>query len=104
MGRKAIFAPRFTSDKEQNAYWEKSFSNQALLGYALTGPTENYLLTTVTDSITNFMYGEGIFQQSRYSGLTGGFLSISSTPGGKFAEDVYKAFSGLKTKRSQGRP
>ncbi len=52
-------------------------------------------MTTVTDSITNFMYGEGIFQQSRYSGLTGGFLSISSTPGGKFAEDVYKAFSGL---------
>ena len=95
MGRKAIFAPRFTSEKEQNDYWNKSFSNQALLGYAMTGPTENYLLTTVTDSITNFMYGEGIFQQSRYSNLSGGFLSISSTPAGKFAEDVYRAFGGL---------
>lgn len=95
MSRKAIFAPRFAGDKEQKDYWDKSFSNQALLGYAVTGPTENYLLTTVTDSITNFMYGEGVFQQSRYSNLSGGFLSISSTPAGKFAEDVYRAFGGL---------
>jgi len=95
MARKALFAPTNRSEKEQKKYYEESFSPQALVGYFMSGPTENYVLTAGVDSVAQLMTGKTVFSQNvRYSGLGGSPFDISSTPAWSVLSDTGKALRG----------
>jgi hypothetical protein len=95
MARKVVFAPTTKSEKEQKKYWEDSFSNKALLGYFMSGPTENYLLMGGIDSVAQFATGETVFSQNvRYSGLGGSPFDISGTPAWSSLNNYAKAIRG----------
>lgn len=92
MGRKALFAPSYKDEKEYNKWWEDAFSNKALVGYFMSGPTENYLLTSGIDTVSQLMVGETVFSQNvRYSNLGGSPMDISSTPAYSVLRDVAKS-------------
>jgi hypothetical protein len=95
MARKIVFAPTTKSEKEQKKYWEDSFSNKALLGYFMSGPTENYLLMGGIDSVAQFATGQTVFSQNvRYSGLGGSPFDVSGTPAWSALSNYAKAIRG----------
>jgi hypothetical protein len=95
MARKVVFQPAFKDEKERKKYWEDNFSTQAIIAYALSGPTENYLITSGIDSIAQALTGQSVIApRVRYSGLDGGIFNPYSTPAGKLVEDVTRAVRG----------
>lgn len=94
MARKYLFQPAYKDEKERKKYWEENFSTQALISYALSGPTENYLLTSGIDSASGLFLGQSmIAPRVRYSGLGGGWFNPYSTPAGQLWEDTSNALS-----------
>jgi len=94
MARKAIYAPTYKDEKDQQKYWETSFSPQALVGMALSGPTENWLFLATLDPIAQFTTGSPMFSQNvRYSDRGGSVLDLSATPAAGVIKSVYDAVS-----------
>jgi hypothetical protein len=96
MARKVLYQKAFGDEKERQKYFEENLSTQAMINYALSGPTENYLLLSGVDTISQVLTGDTVFSKNvRYSGLTGGMLDLESTPAGRLGQDAARAVRGV---------